>query len=84
MSGETPDGISIVLPAAYDIVWSFAPLLLLFLVAVTVINIAYTHWLTTQEKLLWAALAVFVPVLGALAWWLFLAGATARRRRPGA
>ena len=83
MTAEAPEHIGVLLPASYDVFWSALPLLVLFAVVATVIKVAFTPWLTVQERLLWAAFVVLVPGLGVLGWWLFLAGATRRRQRLG-
>ncbi|TFB88352.1 PLDc_N domain-containing protein [Cryobacterium algoricola] len=60
-----------ILPAGYDIVWATVSFLLLALVVVALVSLARAALcLTSTQALIWALTAIFVPVVGPLAWLL--------------
>lgn len=57
------------IPAGYDIVWSLIAALALVLVVLALVTLVRgAKHLSSSQVLLWSALVVFVPVLGAVAW----------------
>ena len=67
------------IPAWYDIVWSGIAVLVLALSVIAVVSISRSSTqLTSRQALGWTLLVIFVPVIGALAW--FAIG----RRSPAA
>ncbi|ACQ81026.1 hypothetical protein Bcav_2781 [Beutenbergia cavernae DSM 12333] len=57
-------------PAAYDLVWSGAAVVVLGLAVWALLSLGADRTLTPGVRLLWAVLIVVVPVLGAAAWLL--------------
>lgn len=65
-------------PAAYDVAWSGVALALLALLVVALVSLARSaKALTSAQALVWTLVAIFVPVLGPLAW-LFIGRPAAR------
>ena len=63
------DSINPLLPAGYDIAWAAIVMLLVALVVVALVSIAQTaKRLTSTQALVWTLLAMFVPVVGPIAW----------------
>jgi hypothetical protein len=57
------------IPAAYDIVWSGLALVLLALLVVALVSLGRSaKALTSTQTLVWTLVAIFIPVLGPLAW----------------
>ncbi|MBW9110022.1 PLDc N-terminal domain-containing protein [Microbacterium trichothecenolyticum] len=57
------------IPAGYDIAWSVICALVIAFTIVALVSLARAaKRLTPAQGLLWAALVLLVPVLGALAW----------------
>lgn len=70
-------------PAAYDLAWSGVALVVLALLVVALVSLARSaKGLTSGQALVWTLVAIFVPVLGPLAW-LFI-GRPSARRAPAA
>ncbi len=71
------------IPAAYDIVWSIATVGLLVLLVAALISIGRAgRGIGSVAVLGWTLLAILLPLLGPLAW--FLAGRPAARRAASA
>lgn len=63
------DSINPLLPARYDIAWAAIVMLLVALVVVALVSIAHTaQRLTSTQAMVWTLLAMFVPVVGPIAW----------------
>lgn len=57
------------IPVGYDIAWSVIAALVIALAIVALISLARSaKRLTSWQALIWAALILFVPVLGPIAW----------------
>ena len=57
------------MPAAYDVVWSGVALALLALLVAALVSLSRSaKALTSTQALVWTLVAIFVPVLGPLAW----------------
>ncbi|MDR7112942.1 heme/copper-type cytochrome/quinol oxidase subunit 2 [Microbacterium trichothecenolyticum] len=57
------------IPAWYDIVWSGIAVLVLALSVIAVVSISRSSTqLTSRQALGWTLLVIFVPVIGAFAW----------------
>ncbi|TQJ30153.1 PLDc N-terminal domain-containing protein [Microbacterium sp. SLBN-146] len=57
------------LPAGYDIVWSVVSFAILALVVVALVSISRSaKLLTSTQALTWTLVAIFVPMLGPIAW----------------
>lgn len=64
-------------PTAYDLVWSAIAIAALILLVIALVSIGRNRRaLTSMQALVWTLLAVFVPVIGPVAW--LLAGRPAR------
>lgn len=71
-----PDALNPLIPAAYDIAWTAVAVIVLTLMVLALVSIVrVSKNLTTTQSMVWALLAIFVPVLGPLAW--FVIGRTA-------
>ena len=79
-----PDVANPLIPAWYDIVWSAAVVAVLVLLVISLISLARTaRSLSPSQSLVWTLVAIFVPVLGPLAW-LFIGKRSARDAAPAA
>ena len=57
------------IPAGYDVVWSVVAVLIFTLTVIALITLARaSKRLTVTQALVWAAIVLLVPVLGAVAW----------------
>jgi len=66
------------MPPLYDLVWSVTAILLIALVVIALISIArHAAQMSSTATVVWIAVAVFVAVLGPLAW--FVVGRPAAR-----
>lgn len=64
-----PERANPLIPAAYDLVWSSITLLMLVLLVVCLISLARNaRLLTSGQALVWTLVAIFVPIVGPLAW----------------
>lgn len=60
---------NLIMPVTYDVVWSVVVVLVIVLVATSLISIARSaKGLTASQALVWALLIIFVPIIGAVAW----------------
>lgn len=58
-------------PAAYDVAWSAVAFVVLALLVWALVSLARSaKLLTSGQALVWTLVAIFVPVLGPLAWLL--------------
>lgn len=57
------------LPAGYDIAWTVISVLMIALLVVALVSIARSATrLTVASSLVWTLVAIFVPLVGPLAW----------------
>jgi hypothetical protein len=57
------------LPAAYDIAWSAAVVIVLLLMVGALISITRTtKRITSPQALIWTLVVIFVPLIGPLSW----------------
>jgi uncharacterized membrane protein YhaH (DUF805 family) len=63
------DAANPLLPAGYDIAWTTISVLPIALVLVALVSIARSaKRLTSTQALIWTLVAIFVPVVGPIAW----------------
>ena len=71
------------LPATYDIVWSVVTALMLVLLIVALVSLARTaKRLPSAHALVWTLIAIFVPIVGPLAWLFVGRRSAAASARP--
>ncbi|WP_188438108.1 PLD nuclease N-terminal domain-containing protein [Microbacterium murale] len=64
-----PEPVNPLLPAWYDVAWSAMVVVILVLLVVCLISIARTaKSLSSFQSLAWTLVAIFVPIVGPLAW----------------
>lgn len=64
-----PDAANPLIPAWYDIVWSVTAVVVVVLLVVALVSLARAaRTLSAGQSLVWTLVAIFVPVLGPLAW----------------
>lgn len=64
-------GINPLLPDYYDLVWVLMSAVALVFVVAALVSIGrFSKRLAPNHALIWALLAIFVPVLGPLAWFV--------------
>lgn len=81
---------SILLPTAYDIIWSLVPLTFLLIIWMLIVTIERKRGSSWTIAGLWCLLALILPVAGFVIWLVYLAvkyprspaGATASAREP--
>jgi len=63
------DSANPLVPAGFDIAWVAVSVLLVVLLVVALVSIARTaNRLTSFQALIWSLVAIFVPVVGPIAW----------------
>ena len=63
------DSVNPLLPVGYDTAWTAILVLQIALVMVALVSIARSaRRLTSTQALIWTLVAIFVPVVGPLAW----------------
>ncbi|MFG6403719.1 PLDc N-terminal domain-containing protein [Microbacterium sp. P04] len=73
------------LPAAYDIWWSAATVVLFALLLIALISIArHAKRLPSGQALMWTVVAILIPVLGPTAWFAIGRRADATKTAPEA
>lgn len=74
------DVVNPLAPAWYDFAYSLVAIVVVLAVVVTLVSLV-RRWraLSIVEAALWTAFIVFVPVFGAIAWFVVGRGATDRR-----
>lgn len=73
--------INPLIPAGYDIAWSVAALVGVVLLVIALVSVGRDSSLTAGQRLVWVLLAIFLPVVGPVAWLLAGRRATAARAR---
>ncbi|MBV0893893.1 PLDc N-terminal domain-containing protein [Microbacterium sp. NC79] len=71
--------INPLIPAGYDIAWSVAALVGVVLLVIALVSIGRDSSLTAGQRLVWVLLAIFLPVVGPVAWLVAGRRATAAR-----
>lgn len=64
------DAANPLIPAAYDLVWSGAILLVLVLVITALVSIFRASGGSRDLRMLWAIAVVLLPAIGAICWFL--------------
>jgi hypothetical protein len=63
------DSANPLVPAGYDIAWAAVSVLMVALLVVALVSIARAaNRLTSFQALIWVLVAIFVPVVGPIAW----------------
>jgi hypothetical protein len=68
---------SVLLPASYDIAWSAALIAVLAVTAIALMQVLRPRLLSASARTLWLLAVLFLPILGAIAWFV-------NRPRPSA
>lgn len=77
-----PQGIDLILPASYDIVWSIIALTMLALFIVAFIKWAKTDFGPGKSGLGWLVMMVIFPIIGAIAFLIQARHLPARQKTP--
>lgn len=77
-----PESVNPLLPAWYDVVWSMTTVAVLVVLVIALISLSRAaKSLSSAQALVWTVVALFVPVLGPLAW-LFIGKRSTNTSRP--
>lgn len=78
---RTLEAVNPLMPAPFDIVWSIVALVLLAFMASAIVSIVRANAaLTGIQVIVWFAVVIVAPVVGAIAW--FVAGHPRTHRQP--